>query len=135
MRFPNVDIISPIDAMIARARHGKMHRFTFVPAGGFNAYRVEKILCQYGIRGWGRKIEAGDNRSFLVKEAQAVWPEYVTCRAGVPLVSPLLDERNAQYPDLHPEGSTPVPWTEQGIGAVGLIDKLGDVLASFAKQI
>ena len=134
MRFPNVDIISPIDALFARTRHGKMHRFVFVPASGFNAYRVEKILRQYGIRVWGRKIEAGDNRSFLVKEAQAVWAEYVMCRAGVPLVSPLLDERNAQYPDLHPEGSAPVPWTEQGIGAVGMIDKLGDALATFAKQ-
>ena len=69
MRFPNVDIISPIDAMIARARYGKMHRFTFVPAGGFNAYRVEKILRQFGIRVWGRKIE-GDNGPFWSRTAK-----------------------------------------------------------------
>ncbi|MFO7634329.1 MAG: hypothetical protein R6W76_17400, partial [Caldilinea sp.] len=90
----NLDIISPIDSLFGAARHGKMHRFAFESSSDFTGYKVEKLLRRYGVRVWGRKV-SGTQRSFLVKRSQAVWAEYVLCRAGVPLLKPLLDPRNA----------------------------------------
>lgn len=68
-------------------------------------------------------------RPFVVKRKQAVWAEYLLCRAGVPLACDLLDPRNAEYPEQHPVDSMPVPWTEKGIAAVTLIDHFGEWLA------
>lgn len=132
MNLPNVDILSPVDAGLARLRHGKMHRFSFFATSGFNGYKVEKLLRQYGIRVWGRQLN-GEMRSFLVKRNQAVWAEYILCRAGVPLAGELLDPRNADYPDQHPTSSMPVPWTERGIPAISLIDHLGEWLAQLVR--
>jgi hypothetical protein len=124
----NLDIISPIDTFFGIARHGKMHRFTFDVNAGFTGYKVEKLLRRYGVRVWGRQV-SGSERSFLVKRSQAVWAEYILCRAGVPLLSPLLDPRNALYPDQHPDASMPVPWTEKGVPAISFVDHLGEWLA------
>lgn len=126
----NLDIISPIDALLGIARHGKMHRFTFDVNSGFTGYKVEKLLRRYGVRVWGRRV-SGSTRSFLVKQSQAVWAEYVLCRAGVLLLSPLLDPRNALYPDQHADATMPTPWTEQGVPAISLVDHLGEWLAKF----
>ena len=124
----NLDIISPIDTLFGAARHGKMHRFTFDVSSGFTGYKVDKILRRYGGRVWGRKV-SGSERSFLVKRSQAVWAEYVLCRAGVPLLNPLLDPRNAQYPDRHPDNSMPEAWSEDGIGPISLVDHIGEWMA------
>lgn len=129
MDIPNVDILSPIDELVARAKYGRMHRFTFSATSGFNGYKVEKLLRRYGVRIWGRKVIDGSMRSFLVRERQAVWAEYVMCRAGVALAGELLDPRNAEYPDRHPDSSMPEPWTEKGIPAISFIDHLGELLA------
>lgn len=126
----NLDIISPLDTLFGVARHGKMHRFTFDVSSGFTGYNVEKLLRRYGVRVWGRKV-SGTQRSFLVKRSQAVWAEYVLCRAGVPLLSPLIDPRNREYPERHPEDSMPDPWTENGIGPISFVDYLGEWLAKF----
>jgi len=133
MVVPNIDILSPIDEFIARVQFGKMHRFTFQTTSVFNGYAVEKLLRQYGVRVWGRKIVDDSMRSFLVRQRQAVWAEYVMCRAGVPLVDELLDPRNAQYPDRHPESSMPTPWTKKGIPAISFIDHLGEFLAQLVR--
>ncbi|MFO7633343.1 MAG: hypothetical protein R6W76_12425 [Caldilinea sp.] len=122
------DIISPIDTLFGVAHHGKMHRFAFDVNSGFNGYRVEKLLRRYGVRVWGRKV-SGSKRSFLVKRSQAVWAEYILCRAGVPLLNPLLDPRNAHYPDQHPDESMPEPWTEQGVRPISFVDHLGEWMA------
>ena len=124
----NIDIISPIDTIIGVARHGKMHRFTFDVSSGFTGYKVEKLLRRYGVRVWGRKV-SGSERSFLVKNSQAVWAEYVLCRAGIPLLDPLLDPRNAQYAVAHEGEPMPPPWTEKGIGPITFIDHFGEWMA------
>jgi hypothetical protein len=129
MAIPNIDILSPIDEFVARAKFGKMHRFTFCATSGFNGYKVEKLLRRYGVRVWGRKVLEDNMRSFIVRERQAVWAEYVMCRAGVPLAGELLDPRNAEYPDRHPDSSMPDPWTRRGIPAISFIDHLGEFLA------
>lgn len=124
-----IDLITPIDTLIGAARHGKLHQFTFVTTSSFpGTYKVEKILRRYGIRIWGRKM-AKNQRSFLVKQSQAIWAEYILCRAGVPLISPLLDPRNVIYPAQHPGASMPTPWTEKGIPATSFVDHLCDWLA------
>jgi hypothetical protein len=133
MTVPNLDILGPIDELVARARFGRMYRFTFCVTSTFNGYKVQKLLRQYGVRIWGRKIVDGSMRSFVVRERQAVWAEYVMCRAGVPLVGELLDPRNAQYPERHPESTMPVPWTEKGIPAMSFIDHLSEWLASLVQ--
>lgn len=133
MNLPLIDVLSPIDELVARAQYGNMHRFTFVATAAFTGHKVERLLRHYGVRVWGRKIVDGSLRSFVVKQRQAVWAEYVMCRAGVPLVGELLDPRNAQYPDKHPPASMPPPWTSKGIGAISLIDHLGELLARFVE--
>ncbi len=128
MSLPYIDIISPIEEIFARLQHGRMHRFYYYRTSAYNGYRVEKLLRRYGIRVWGRQIN-GDRQSFVVKQKQAVWAEYVLCRAGVPLACELLDQRNAEYPDQHPVDSMPIPWTERGIPAISFIDHFGEWLA------
>lgn len=124
-----IDFITPLDTLFGVARHGRMHRFTFMTTSDYpGTYKVEKLLRRYGIRVWGRTMTKG-SRSFLVKRSQAVWAEYVLCRAGVPLLSPLLDPRNALYSDQHPDASMPVPWTEKGVPAISFVDHLGEWLA------
>ena len=129
MHLPQIDVLSPIDTFIGTLRYGEMHRFTFQPSIGHTPLNVERLLRQYGIRVWGRKI-VGTNRSFLVRRTQALWAEYVMCRAGVELVGPLLDERNSIYPSNHPVTSMPRPWTEGGIGPISFIDHIGEWLDS-----
>lgn len=86
------------------------------------------LLRQYGIRIWGREIDDSDELAFLVKRSQAVWAEYVLCRAGVPLTSKLLDPRNEQYRQRHAPGSMPTPWSERGIGPHTFVDHVVDWL-------
>lgn len=132
MSLPYVDVLSPIDEFFARIKYGKMHRFSYYATSAYNGYRVEKLLRRYGIRVWGRRVD-GDTRSFVVRRKQAVWAEYVLCRAGVPLACELLDPRNAQYPEQHPVDSMPIPWSEKGIPAISLIDHLGEWLAAIIR--
>lgn len=132
MAMPYIDVLSPIDELMARMKYGKMHRFSYYVTSAYNGYRVEKLLRRYGIRVWGRRVN-GETRSFIVRRKQAVWAEYLLCRAGVPLACELLDPRNAEYPEQHPVNSMPIPWTEKGIPAITFIDHLGEWLASLIR--
>ena len=67
-------------------------------------------------------------RALLVKQDQAIWAEYLLCRAGVALTSPLLDPRNLAYLNRHAAGSMPTPWTVDGIGAHSFVDHVVDWL-------
>jgi len=128
MNFSLPDLIDPIDAWIGRLTHGPMHRFTFSTAGEFSGVEVEMLLRRYGIRIWGRELDQPDELAFLVKRRQAIWAEYILCRAGVPLTCPLLDARNAQYRQQHAQGSMPTPWDQQGIGPHTFVDHVVDWL-------
>ncbi len=86
------------------------------------------LLRQYGIRVWGREVGNADEIAFLVKQKQAVWAEYVLCRAGVPLTGTLLDPRNEQYRYHHAPNSMPTPWSAKGIGPHSLVDHVVDWL-------
>ena len=119
-----LDWINPLDGLIGRSRHGRMHRFTFDAQCQFSGRDVEMMLRRYGVHIWGREAGPGTQRGFLVKRGQAVWAEYVMCRAGVPLTSPLLDPRNAQYAVNHAQDGMPVPWTDEGVRPRSFIDRL-----------
>lgn len=120
MAFP--DLINWLDGVTGQIVNGQLHRFTFSTATGFTGVEIEMLLRQYGIHIWGRKIIDQDELAFLVKQKQAVWAEYLLCRAGVPLTSKLLDPRNEQYRQRHAPGSMPTPWSEGGIGPHSFVD-------------
>lgn len=122
-----IEIINPLDGLIGRLLHGPMHRFTWKIAPGYSGKDVEMRLRQYGIRVWGREMDDGPDRGLLVRQSQAVWAEYVLCRAGVPLTSPLL---NSRHTNIHVEhgGTMPSPWTSKGVGARSLVDRLVDLI-------
>ncbi len=122
------DLIDPMDGWFGRLWHGSMHRFSFLRAGDFTGAQVEKLLQQYGIRIWGRELDDPTELAFLVKQKQAIWAEYVLCRAGVPLTNELLDPRNAQYRQRHVLGSMPTPWSASGIGPHSFVDHVVDWL-------
>lgn len=122
------DFINPLDRWYGRLIYGPMHRFSFLVAGDFTGAQVEMLLRQYGIRIWGRDIHDPEELAFLVKRSQAVWAEYILCRAGVPLTGKLLDPRNAQYRQQHAPGSMPTPWSERGIGPHSFVDHVVDWL-------
>lgn len=123
------DWINPLDGLMGRLVHGSMHRFTFCGTSDFSGYEVEQLMHQYGIRIWGRETNSPEELAFLVKHTQAVWAEYILCRAGVPLTCSLLDPRNAQYIERHERGSMPEPWIEEGIGPIGFVDYAVDWIA------
>lgn len=126
--FDAPDVIHPLDGLIGKWLHGPMQRFTFARGAGFTGADVERLLRQYGIRLWGREIEDDTEIAFLVKQTQAVWAEYILCRAGVPLTGKLLDPRNEQYRQQHAPGSMPLPWSERGIGPHSFVDHVVDWL-------
>lgn len=125
--FP--EIVHPLDGLWARWQNGPMHRFSFATGAGVTGHDVEKLLRTYGIRIWGRETKDPEERAFLVKRAQAIWAEYLLCRAGVPLTCPLLDPRNAQHAWDHAGHAMPEPWDKQGIGAHSFVDHVVDFLA------
>ncbi len=122
------DLINPLDGVLGRTLHGPMHRFTFRADSEYSGYEVEKMLRRYGIRIWGREMAENEDRAFLVKESQAIWAEYLLCRAGIPLTCKLLDPRNESYRQRHAPRSMPVPWTMRGIGPSGFVDHVVDLL-------
>jgi len=123
-----IDIIDPVDGWFGRLFHGPMHRFSFTRQSDFSGIEVEHLLRKYGIRVWGRVVTDAEDVSFLVKRKQAIWAEYILCRAGVPLTSPLLDPRNAHYQERHAADTMPTPWHERGIGPHSVVDYLIDWL-------
>lgn len=120
------DWLNAIDGWLGKLEHGPLHRFSFSRNSDFAGVDVEMMLRQYGIRVWGREVDNPDEIAFLVKRRQAVWAEYILCRAGVPLTCQLLDPRNTEYREQHPYGSMPTPWNEHGIGAHSLVDHVVD---------
>ncbi|MEM7533965.1 MAG: hypothetical protein AAF639_17410 [Chloroflexota bacterium] len=128
-------MINSLDGWFGRTQHGPMHRFTISREGDFNGYDIEQLMQKYGIRIWGREMDGDTELAFLVKETQAVWAEYLMCRSGIPLTSPLLEPRHTHLHQQHltdAENRTmPTPWDEKGIGPISFIDHLVDWIARY----
>lgn len=85
-----------LDSALVRATQGPLHQFTFKRGHGFVGRDVERILTASGIRVFERVRVGRDQLGFSVRRDQAMWAEYLLCRAGVPLTCELLDEENEQ---------------------------------------
>ncbi len=114
-----IDLLNPLDGLVGELFHGPLHRIYFSRDGGFHGGDVEEILRRYGIRVWGRQV-VGDNFGLLVKRRQAKWAEHVLLKAGVPIASALVDERNRKYAN-RPCTKMPKAWGK-GIGPKSAID-------------
>jgi len=85
-----------------------------VPRGqGFSGTDIEQILNRYGITVWNRGVNR-HSYFFNVKKRQARWAEYLIMQKSIKLISRPFDERNAGYPERHPMGWMPRPWSESG---------------------
>ncbi len=127
------NIINQLDEWYAQFVYGPLHRFAFAANAGMTGTQVELLLRQYGIRIWGREMHDPTERAFKVRRSQAVWAEYLLCRSGVPLLTPLLDARNAAYQAQHAAADAmPVPWSKSGIGAHSFVDRAVDLVAWLA---
>ena len=122
------DLINPLDALFGKLRHGPLFRISYERDAGYTGAQVEYMLRQYGIRVWGREVDHADEIAIQVKRSQALWAEYILCRAGIPLTYELLDPRNADYYNQHTSRTMPTPWTEKGIGPHSFVDHVVDLL-------
>ena len=70
--------------------------------------KVARHLKRYGIKVWNRGV-TGSDYFFCVKRRQVVWAEYLLLRAGVPVTSKLVDQRNLEWTEGYEPGSEPRP--------------------------
>ncbi len=87
-------------------------RFAVPRDGGLSGWEIEKMLAQYGVSIWGRWFDS-ENLYFNVKLEQANWAEYLLKRRGVAVMTTPYNPLNDLYPQRHPPGSMPTPWSEQ----------------------
>lgn len=129
------EVILPIDGLLARAKHGKLHKFSWPASAGFTGYQVEELLQRYGIPCWGREVafDAGDDMALLVKMRQASWAEYLLCRGGIPLSSQLLDERHRYL--LYSHGATLPPAWGVPARAQGCVGPIVALLAAILRPL
>ena len=87
-------------------------RFYVAREGEFSGWEVEQLLKQYGVVIWGRGFDS-EHIYFSVKPEQANWAEYLLKRKGVAVTTAPYKPLNDLYPQRHPEGSMPTPWSEK----------------------
>jgi len=78
--------------------------------GKFSQNEMREILDKYGVATYGRRFDS-QNMYIRVKKRQARWAEYVLLHAGVELLNPAFDHRNAGYAASHAPGWMPRPWS------------------------
>jgi len=78
--------------------------------GKFSQNEMREILSRYGVATYGRRFDS-QNMYIRVKKRQARWAEYVLLHAGVELLNPAFDHRNAGYAASHAPGWMPRPWS------------------------
>jgi hypothetical protein len=78
--------------------------------GKFSQNEMREILSTYGVTTYGRRFDS-QNMYIRVKKRQARWAEYVLLHAGVELLNPAFDHRNAGYAANHAPGWMPRPWS------------------------
>ena len=80
---------------------------------GWSGVEIERWLANYGVTIYGRGF-AGNALCFRVKRRQARFAEYLMLRAGMPVVSAPVDERNIQWAKNAREtrGAKPPMWKQ-----------------------
>ena len=87
-------------------------RFAVPRDSGLSGWEIERMLADYGVSIWGRWFDS-DNLYFNVKLEQANWAEYLLKRRGVAVMTSPYNPLNDLYPQRHPQGSMPTPWSEK----------------------
>lgn len=78
--------------------------------GTHSLNECEGILKEYGVAVYGRTHDA-TNMYFLVKNRQADWAEYLLTAAGVEIIGPAVNERNAITAGSR--STMPTPWSKK----------------------
>lgn len=95
-----LNVIDRAEGLLSGIRYGDIgHKFAIArtdKGGAHSLSECEETLNRYGIAVYGRTHDAG-RMYFRVKHRQASWAEYVLRRAGVELLSPPVDDRNAGW--------------------------------------
>lgn len=86
--------------ILRRADKGGSHRMS----------EAIEILKGYGVDTFWFGFDS-QKMYFRVKKRQARWAEYVLLHAGVELLNPAFDHRNAGYAAGHSPGWMPRPWS------------------------
>lgn len=118
-----MDLIKFLDDLLARLHYGHGHTFTWHKDGDYTGGDVEMLLRGYGIACYARQYALGGmDYGVTVPKKQAVWAEYILCRAGVALTSKPLRSR-------HTTGAMPTRWSKRKRRTVGLSGWLVNLLS------
>ena len=124
--FP--DPLKWLDDFLAVLRWGPGVKITWAAVSGWPGGRVEKLLRGYGVRVYRRQYSInGSDYGVHVLPQQAQWAEYLLRKAGCPLTSALISEKNRR---VQGGGAMPKAW---GVPAkpVGLAGRVADFFMRF----
>jgi hypothetical protein len=76
----------------------------------WSGLEIERLLRRHGVKLWDRGVTSQEI-FFRVKRRQVKWAEYLLLRAGVPVVSVLVEPRNRDYAAGYAPGSEPPNWS------------------------
>ncbi len=98
--------------LLRTATGGSSWRFYIPRQEGMSGWEIEKMLKEYGVAIWGRGFDA-DSIYFSVKREQVNWAEYLLKRRGIAVTTMPYNPLNDLYPQRHPSGSMPTPWSQK----------------------
>jgi len=112
--FGSLNIIDIAEGLIRGLLYGDMG-YQFIirrgdKGGKHSLTEVREILKGYGIDTFWFGFDS-QKMYFRVKNRQARWAEYLLLNAGVELLNPTFDHRNAGYAATKEPGWMPRPWS------------------------
>lgn len=110
----SINVIEEFIGLVRATIYGDVgyeFRIRRIDKGGKHSMpEIKGILRNYGVATFWYGFSGGNIR-FRVKKRQARWAEYVLLHAGVELLNPAFDHRNASYAAKHAPGWMPRPWS------------------------
>ncbi|MBI3957546.1 MAG: hypothetical protein HY328_01965 [Chloroflexi bacterium] len=112
--FGPLNVIDILEGLIRGLAYGDLgYGFEIARAdkdGKHTLNEAREILKDYGVDTFWYGFDS-QKMYFRVKNRQARWAEYVLLHAGVELLNPAFDQRNAGYAASHAPGWMPRPWS------------------------
>jgi hypothetical protein len=113
--FGPLNLINRVEGLIKLAIYHDRGVRLAIPredkGGKHSLPEVRALLRKYGVDSFGCTHDAR-NLYFSVKQRQAAWAEYLLLHAGIALLSPPVDPRNAKYVAQHSPGWLPPSWED-----------------------
>lgn len=110
----SLNYIDMLEGVIRGLLHGDFgYRIVIPRADKGGSHRMSdaiRILEGYGVDTFWYGFDS-QKMYFRVKKRQARWAEYILLHAGVELLNPAFDHRNAGYAASHSPGWMPRPWS------------------------